>query len=331
MIDKRPKWQKELESFKGIKSTFIIEGNINDLYPFYEAEAVATTVTNYIELDWLLIKIFKILGNSKISESQEEKENELKYDFIFCNPVLGFYNKDIRENVADILKKYDKSDNSIFKENTSSNYKIDDIEAFSDIIKKVITTKGERPAAVVINFAARYISSPNSLDTSENNMFINLLESSIGARIVDGYVNTLILVVEKFNDLPSWFYYNNPNVRTITIPNPDKNMRQNYIEKIYENELKDDFESRDKFIDNTEGLKNRELKMKSVKLCFFWCWWWKIFFQYYWSKARIKNLRAKFRFFWNCFKKWFKCLKNILRKWTFFDWNRRKKVYLFKK
>ena len=260
MIDKRPKWQKELESFKGIKSTFIIEGNINDLYPFYEAEAAATTVTNYIELDWLLIKIFKILGNSKISESQEEKENELKYDFIFCNPVLGFYNKNIRENVADILKKYDKSDNSIFKENTSSNYKIDDIEAFSDIIKKVITTKGERPAAVVINFAARYISSPNSLDTSENNMFINLLESSIGARIVDGYVNTLILVVEKFNDLPSWFYYNNPNVRTITIPNPDKNMRQNYIEKIYENELKDDFESRDKFIDNTEGLKNRELK-----------------------------------------------------------------------
>ena len=77
MIDKRPKWQKELESFKGIKSTFIIEGNINDLYPFYEAEAVATTVTNYIELDWLLIKIFKILGNSKISESQEEKENLL--------------------------------------------------------------------------------------------------------------------------------------------------------------------------------------------------------------------------------------------------------------
>ena len=83
MMDKRPKWQKELESFKGIKSTFIIEGNINDLYPFYEAEAAATTVTNYIELDWLLIKIFKILGNLKISESQEEKENELKYDFIF--------------------------------------------------------------------------------------------------------------------------------------------------------------------------------------------------------------------------------------------------------
>lgn len=30
-----PKWQQEISSFKGIKSTFIIEGNINDLYPYY--------------------------------------------------------------------------------------------------------------------------------------------------------------------------------------------------------------------------------------------------------------------------------------------------------
>lgn len=27
-----PKWQQEISSFRGIKSTFIIEGNINDLW-----------------------------------------------------------------------------------------------------------------------------------------------------------------------------------------------------------------------------------------------------------------------------------------------------------
>lgn len=249
MTDIKPKWQKELESFKGIKSTFIIEGNINDLYPFYENGKIV----NYIELDWLLMKIFKDFFAN-------ENEEKFKYDFVFCNPVLGFYNRSIKDNVADILKKYDNSKNSIFSSRENLNYKINDIEKFSEIVKNVVTAKGENPVAVVVNFAARYISSPNSLETSENNMFINLLEASIRARMTNGYVNTLILVVEKFNDLPSWFYYNNPNVRTITIPNPDKNMRKNYIEKIYENELRDDPESKDKFIDNTEGLKNRELK-----------------------------------------------------------------------
>jgi hypothetical protein len=33
-----PKWQRELISFKGIKSTFIIEGNISDEYPFFMQE-----------------------------------------------------------------------------------------------------------------------------------------------------------------------------------------------------------------------------------------------------------------------------------------------------
>ena len=249
MIDRKPKWQKEMESFKGIKSTFIIEGNINDLYPFYENGKIV----NYIELDWLLMKTFKDFF-------ENENEEKIKYDFVFCNPVLGFYNRSIKDNVADILKKYDNSKNSIFSSRENLNYKINDIEKFSEIVKNVVMAKGENPVAVVVNFAARYISSPNSLETSENNMFINLLEASIRARMTNGYVNTLILVVEKFNDLPSWFYYNNPNVRTITIPNPDKNMRKNYIEKIYENELKEEFETKDKFIDNTEGLKNRELK-----------------------------------------------------------------------
>ena len=255
MTDRKPKWQKELESFKGIKSTFIIEGNINDLYPFYENGKIV----NYIELDWLLMKIFKDFFENE-NENKNKNEEKFKYDFVFCNPVLGFYNRSIKDNVADILKKYDNSKNSIFSSRENLNYKINDIEKFSEIVKNVVTAKGENPVAVVVNFAARYISSPNSLETSENNMFINLLEASIRARMTNGYVNTLILVVEKFNDLPSWFYYNNPNVRTITIPNPDKNMRKNYIEKIYENELRDDPECKDKFIDNTEGLKNRELK-----------------------------------------------------------------------
>ena len=246
MTDKKPKWQKEIESFKGIKSTFIIEGNINDIYPYYDEK----NQLNYYNLDSLLTKLFKI-------EEKVEDDKELEYNFVFCNPVLGFYNK--KSGVSEILKDFDKS-NNIFKNDGKQNYKVDDIEKLSVIIKEALTVKKEKPLTIVMNFAARYISSPTSLDSCENNMFINLFEASMNAKAIKGYSNTLILVVEKFNDLPSWFYYNNPNVRTITIPNPDKNIRLNFIEMNYKKELENDLKTKGKFIDNTEGLKNSELK-----------------------------------------------------------------------
>ena len=91
MIDKKPKWKKEIESFKGIKSTFIIEGNINDIYPYYDEK----NQLNYYNLDSLLTKLFKI-------EEKVEDDKELEYNFVFCNPVLGFYNK--KSGVSEILK-----------------------------------------------------------------------------------------------------------------------------------------------------------------------------------------------------------------------------------
>lgn len=247
MTDKKPKWQKEIESFKGIKSTFIIEGNINDIYPYYDEK----DQLNYYNLDSLLIKLFKI------EELTVETVIKLEYNFVFCNPVLGFYNK--KSSVPEILKDFDEA-NNIFKNDGRESYKVDDIEKLSVIIKEALTTKKEKPITIVMNFAARYISSPTSLDSCENNMFINLFEASMNAKAIKGYSNTLILVVEKFNDLPSWFYYNNPNVRTITIPNPDKNIRLDFIEMNYKEELESNLKIKGKFIDNTEGLKNIELK-----------------------------------------------------------------------
>ena len=247
MTDKKPKWQKEIESFKGIKSTFIIEGNINDIYPYYDEK----DQLNYYNLDSLLMKLFKI------EELTVEAVTKLEYNFVFCNPVLGFYNK--KSSVPEILKDFDEA-NNIFKNDGRESYKVDDIEKLSVIIKEALTTKKEKPITIVMNFAARYISSPTSLDSCENNMFINLFEASMNAKAIKGYSNTLILVVEKFNDLPSWFYYNNPNVRTITIPNPDKNIRLDFIEMNYKEELESNLKIKGKFIDNTEGLKNIELK-----------------------------------------------------------------------
>lgn len=114
-----------------------------------------------------------------------------------------------------------------------------------------------------MNFASRYISSPTALEPEESKMFINLLCASMNSMQIGRQYNTLIMVVEKFNDLPAWFYYNNPSVRTISIPNPDKDSRMLYINDkysdIFENEVSS-MKIKEKFVDITDGLKHRELK-----------------------------------------------------------------------
>jgi len=249
-----PKWQQEISSFKGIKSTFIIEGNINDFYPLYEGRE---TPLAFVDLNMTLLRLFN------------EKRDETDYEFLFCDPATGIYNKfgDRYGNIEEMLNKYSSGDGEplpfgidrLFKKSC----KLDDIEQLSSVIRNaMVDTDRQKPVAVVMNFVSRYISSPSTLDPAENKMFLNLLFASLNSARINNDFNTLIMIVEKFNDLPAWFFYNNPNVRTISIPDPDKDLRTIFIDKEYL-EFRDDprlEKVKDKFIDITEGLKHRELK-----------------------------------------------------------------------
>ncbi len=252
-----PKWQQEISSFKGIKSTFIIEGNINDIYPYYMVGSEESMPVSFVDMSAVLLRLFN------------EKQNENEYDFVFCDPATGFHNKfgDRFGNVEEFCARYSNTDRDklpfgadrLFKKTC----KVDDIETVSNVIRNaIVDTERQKPIAVVLNFASRYISSPQNLDPDESKLFLNLLVSSVNAARINDSYNTLVLVVEKFNDLPAWFFYNNPNVRTISIPNPDKDMRSTFIDKEY-NEFQENPELlkiREKFIDQTDGLKNRELR-----------------------------------------------------------------------
>ena len=250
-----PKWQQEISSFKGIKSTFIIEGNINDFYPLYDGRE---TPIAFVDLNMTLLRLFN------------ESKEDVDYEFLFCDPATGIYNKfgDRYGNIEEMLNKYSAATDGdplpfgidrLFKKSC----KLDDIEQLSSVIRNaMVDTDRQKPAVVVMNFVSRYISSPSNLDPTENKMFLNLLFASLNSARINNDFNTLIMIVEKFNDLPAWFFYNNPNVRTISIPDPDKELRTIFIDKEYlefrENPALE--KVRDKFIDITEGLKHRELK-----------------------------------------------------------------------
>ena len=250
------KWQQEIISFKGIKSTFIVEGNINDFYAIYDSYDQGQMPKAFVDLNMTLFKLFN------------ENMQEPTYDFMFCDPATGIYNKfgDKFGNIEEMIKKYSTNSNTenegfsfgidrLFKKSC----KIDDIERLSNTIRNAIVDNDrEKPIAVVMNFASRYISSPTTLEATENKMFLNLLFASLNAAKITDQFNTLIMIVEKFNDLPAWFYYNNPNVRTISIPNPDKEIRSIFIDKEYTEfaEDKEDNKIKEKFIDVTDGLKH---------------------------------------------------------------------------
>ena len=252
-----PKWQQEISSFKGIKSTFIIEGNINDLYPYYMSQADSSAPNSFMDLSAILLRLFN------------ENQGQTDYDFVYCDPASGFHNKfgDRFGNVEEFYSKYGGGGDIASMFNVDRLFKktckVDDIEKLSEVIRNaMVDNEREKPIAIVMNFASRYISSPTNLDASESKLFLNLLVSSVNAGRANDSYNTLVLVVEKFNDLPAWFFYNNPNVRTISIPNPDKEMRTTFIDKEY-GEFQTDVELqkiKDKFVDQTDGLKNRELK-----------------------------------------------------------------------
>ena len=238
MIDNNlmQRWQKELLSFKGIKSTFIIEGNISDRYPF---------PVNDDEIDFFsLNEILTLIFNS----DETEGLYEVRYcDLIFGISKEGYTNKEV-------LKKETQNLNSIIKN--------------SEDIRKAMTTRASdtentKSNLIILNYSSRFLNSPDSMSQAEIAFFLNLFYASNNSLRIKSYINTLILIVNKLNDVPAWFFINNPNVRTLTISNPDRVVRSVYIDKFYhkfkEKVTPEIDKVRSKFTDLTEGMKILEL------------------------------------------------------------------------
>jgi len=231
-----PKWQKELMSFKGIISTFIIEGNISDEYPFFKNDREI----EFLSLNDLIPEIFNSLGTEGL------------YDIKYCDLIFG-----ITERGFSASENLDKKTESP-----------DNILLYSEKIRQTITIgtteNGKcKNNLIIVNFTSRFLNSPDPMTQTEIAFFQNLFYASNNPQQINSLTNSLILVVNKLNDIPAWFYINNPNVRTITIPNPDRATRSIYIDNYFdcfsENKTAELDRIKTKFIDITEGMKILEL------------------------------------------------------------------------
>lgn len=264
--DLMPKWQKELYSFKGIKSTFIVEGNINDIYPSFSLN----DANDHKKIDFCTL-------NRAILDIFENSETKGCYDFLFCNPLFGFtdplnfnYTSTIVSRYEKIAEDYEKQVIAMNGTEKRESYSDNKMINTSEIIRAAITLgvdnveeNTKKSIAVVLNFASHYVSSPENLSIDETTFFLNLLYASNNAIRGNKYTNTIILIVDKFNDIPPWFYLNNPNIRTISIPNPDRAIRSIYVDKYFkafnEDQTPETQKIKTKFVDLTDGMKIRQL------------------------------------------------------------------------
>lgn len=258
MADYIAKWHKELGIFCRIKPLIIVEGNVLDVYQYPEEGSISKG--SILRLPEYLHYYFKDQGYKTI---------------VFFDSMQGFYNScedGHIESFAAITKA--RADGQFIR----SEFKGKNNSATS--IVRAAVSQNKEPVVIVMNLASRYITSPDNVDQSEVDSFTNLLLASMEGKDVrteNGMLkNLVVMIVNKVNDVPAWFYLDNPNVKTINIGTPSKEEREALIkgenfetffagdvfdeDYPYYEEHPDELEKiQDKFVGLTEGFSFTEI------------------------------------------------------------------------
>lgn len=261
MSDYISKWHKELGIFSKIKPLIILEGNVLDSYQY--PEEGSTPKGSILRLPEYLHFFFKDMGYQNI---------------VFYDSLRGFYNT-CEEGYLDSFAKLAECSASqgYIKSEFKGSSKND---AAANIVRKTLSQNKEA-TVIVMDFASRYITSPDNMEQSEVDSFTVLLQASLDAKDVrtesNGVLkNLLVLITNKANDIPAWFYLHNPNVKMITLSSPSKEEREALVkspnfpsffagevymqDSAYYNDHPEELEKiQDKFVALTEGFSFTEI------------------------------------------------------------------------
>ncbi|MCD7739598.1 MAG: AAA family ATPase [Lachnospiraceae bacterium] len=258
MSDYLPKWHCELDIFNKIKPVIILEGNVLDSYQYPIDGSVPKG--SVLRLEQYLHYYFKDAGYQ---------------DIVFYDGIRGFYNTcedGYLQSFANLVHA------TVTDQHIHADFKGRNGTAAS-VVRSAIT-QNARATAVVMNFASRYITSPTNMEQSEIDSYTVLLQASMDAKDVrtpEGILkNIVVIVANKVNDIPAWFYLDNPNVKSIMIRTPSKEEREQLVKSVrfpsffandiyvaefpYYQEHPEELEKiQDKFVGMTEGFSFTEL------------------------------------------------------------------------
>lgn len=212
------KWQKELDIFSDIKTMYVLEGNVYDIYPCGDNNVALDKYMNM----FLLNKGYKnVLFFDPIHGFYNRFE---KVDFIGLAKACGCDTSTIKRRVDSYLKDVYMIDKQQDNQFALVNWAV-------EIINKMMTS--DELVVFVMNYASRYAETPDNLMLDERFSFLNLMYGSLNShQIFDGTrlrMSAVYLIVDKINDIPPWFFINNPYFKSISIPLPDNSVRERFL------------------------------------------------------------------------------------------------------
>ena len=208
------KWHGELDIFRKIKPCIVLEGNIFDRF-HYDGEPA----NKNRELPSYVMRLLADAGYETI---------------VFYDEAKGFYGDgygDDLERLGEFCKDVPGmrlTEGCIPCAFTNSGKG----PSLNDMLTTILE-QSEHATAVIMDMASRYIVSPDNMEMCEVSAYTNILRAIRKAKSVqanNAYTkNIVIMLVNKANDLPAWFYLNNPDVKTIHIPTPDNQARMEFV------------------------------------------------------------------------------------------------------
>lgn len=213
MNDYTPKWHRELSIFSRIKPLIMLEGNIYDSYQYPTDGSIPKG--SILRLTDYLHYFYKDMGYEAITFYDSQRG--------FTNPCEEGYIEAFAK-IAGV---------SVSNGAVSASFKGGGSGSAVQLVRSAVS-QNKQPCVIVMNFASRYIVSPDHLQQSEVDSYTTLLQASMEAAEVKtaGGVklrNLLVMIVNKANDIPAWFYLGNPNQKTITIATPTKEERTEFV------------------------------------------------------------------------------------------------------
>ncbi len=213
MNDYTPKWHRELSIFSRIKPLIMLEGNIYDSYQYPTDGSIPKG--SILRLTDYLHYFYKDMGYEVITFYDSQRG--------FTNPCEEGYIEAFAK-IAGV---------SVSNGAVSAAFKGGGNGSAVQLVRSAVS-QNKQPCVIVMNFASRYIVSPDHLQQSEVDSYTTLLQASMEAAEVKTaggakLRNLLVMIVNKANDIPAWFYLGNPNQKTITIATPTKEERTEFV------------------------------------------------------------------------------------------------------
>lgn len=267
----KPKWHRDIEIFSKINSVLIIEGNIFDKF-FYKN--VMYSLCDYLYL------IFKENGYEGIAYYDLvlkgfycRKEKEQPESLVKFGQACGIFNSECN----DVKGQAIKDANNDFC--ITGSFK--GVNALAPLYTLRAMKQNSIPTVVVYDLASHLINSSGNITQEENESFTTLLKAGLDAQSSSNSTtktilkNLVVLLVNKVNDLPTWFYLNNPTAKIIRVETPNMAERKRMVDdyfrgffdfNIYDNDMENYKDKpneldkiKEKFVGATDGLSFIEL------------------------------------------------------------------------